>query len=543
MFNNVVKGDDLEKKINIVLDDMAEHVGRTFGPNGLSVAYRDRETGFPRSTKDGLTVLRNLSYMDELMDVIHTYMKEAAITQEKEVGDGTTTMTLVTVELYKRLSKYIKDNGIQNSVAMKIFEKVKNVLTAYIEGNARPITDLSDIRILAYTSTDGDAHLSQIIHQIYSQHQNAKININFSSANKHSYTAVDGCVIDCQLLFKNKIFKDYHIARIDTKLSVVLMKGVFAPSYSEFTDLVHELRTEDKNLIIICNDIGDDVSRFMNAEASEKLGLTKNVFFACVSEVQDEYFAETGSLFNAKTIIQQDLTNMSKSDEGFVANLLNISTEIDAGILGSNGITLVGTKRNEEAVSAITKELDAKIEDIIAQSGDTPETRPMINSLLSKKIKLSRIVVNLYVGGETNQMTRYNMGLADDAVRSIENALEHGILDGMNKTILQLTSESIGGHEDKLSEMETYMYEMIDIVRDSYVTVTKKLEVTPTEDFIDNITKGKVLNLRLGDETIPVINNAYTDLVILKNAYDNVILFMMSAFLKSRPDVAMIKEG
>ena len=52
---------DARKKLTDGINKLADAVTATLGPNGRNVVYRD-ETGEVRSTKDGVTVAKNIVF-------------------------------------------------------------------------------------------------------------------------------------------------------------------------------------------------------------------------------------------------------------------------------------------------------------------------------------------------------------------------------------------------------------------------------------------------------------------------------------------------
>jgi len=540
MITNTLKHDKLIKKTRMALSDISETVGFTYGPNGSNVVYIDNETRFPETTKDGITVLRHIKYHDQLMSTILFYIRNSAMRQEKEIGDGTTTLTLLTAELYKNMSEYIEKENLQKSVARKIFKHVNMILQDFVVSNSIPFNVKEHAYLLAYTSTDGDKDISNIVAKIYEDDETAKINIHFSSASQHNYNKIDGLSIDGTILFKDLVFKDYHIHRLDTNVCVSLVKGYFNPSYSETSNLTEYLRNNEQNLIVVCNDIGEEASRFLSNPASQKLGLTKNIYFVTVQNTSIDYFIELSSLTQAKIIESQDIHSMSIEGR-FVDQFMETTVIVEHAVLNLSSITLAGTTRNEPLIQTIIDEAMQKIKLIKEENGDTPQNQPLIEKQKSKIQRLNRKIVNLYIGGDSENTARYNMGLADDAVRTIENAFKYGVIAGMNKSIISISDDEIDSFEE-IKPYGEHIKSVMYILRKSYINITKLLSPDSGDEFINDIISGKIRNLREGDNTIPVINNAYTDLVILKNVYDNVIFFMMSAFLGTNPEIAMRED-
>jgi len=79
---------------NPVSTRLADAVTSTLGPNGRNVVYTDGQSVF--STKDGVTVAKNINYLEDPIEELGIKMiKQAAIKTADNAGDGTTTSTLL----------------------------------------------------------------------------------------------------------------------------------------------------------------------------------------------------------------------------------------------------------------------------------------------------------------------------------------------------------------------------------------------------------------------------------------------------------------
>ena len=87
-------GSDARKKLISGINKVADAVTATLGPNGRNVIYT--EYGEVRSTKDGVTVAKQISNVEDPLEELGVQMiKQASIKTANNAGDGITTSTLL----------------------------------------------------------------------------------------------------------------------------------------------------------------------------------------------------------------------------------------------------------------------------------------------------------------------------------------------------------------------------------------------------------------------------------------------------------------
>ena len=86
-------GESREKLLNGV-NQLADAVVSTLGPNGRNVVIAQPGGMNPSSTKDGVTVAKSVELEDPVENMGAQIVKQAAIKTADKAGDGTTTSTL-----------------------------------------------------------------------------------------------------------------------------------------------------------------------------------------------------------------------------------------------------------------------------------------------------------------------------------------------------------------------------------------------------------------------------------------------------------------
>ncbi len=120
---------------------LANAVKVTLGPKGRNVVI-EKSFGAPRSTKDGVTVAKEIELTDKFENLGAQMVREVASKTNDAAGDGTTTATVLAQAIVAEGLKYVAagmnpmdlKRGVDKAVA-KVVEEIKNVLE---EGDHQP---------------------------------------------------------------------------------------------------------------------------------------------------------------------------------------------------------------------------------------------------------------------------------------------------------------------------------------------------------------------------------------------------------------------
>ena len=88
------------------VDILANTVKVTLGPKGRNVVM-DKSYGAPRTTKDGVSVAKEIDLDDKFENMGAQMVKEVASKTNDEAGDGTTTATILAQAIVKEGCKYV----------------------------------------------------------------------------------------------------------------------------------------------------------------------------------------------------------------------------------------------------------------------------------------------------------------------------------------------------------------------------------------------------------------------------------------------------
>jgi len=125
MNKEITTGENCSKLLLEAINELADTVLLTYGPNGSTVIIAD-SNGKPYVTKDGVSVANYITFEDPIKNIAANLVKQAAQNTVKEAGDGTTTsICLAQAFINKGFELLKKDN---RNFIKKLFNK-KETLT------------------------------------------------------------------------------------------------------------------------------------------------------------------------------------------------------------------------------------------------------------------------------------------------------------------------------------------------------------------------------------------------------------------------------
>src|SRR6266513_2211039 len=99
-------GSDAREKLLRGVDILADAVKITLGPKGRNVVL-EKSYGAPRSTKDGVTVAKEIELHDKFENMGAQMVREVASKTNDAAGDGTTTATVLAHAIVREGAKSV----------------------------------------------------------------------------------------------------------------------------------------------------------------------------------------------------------------------------------------------------------------------------------------------------------------------------------------------------------------------------------------------------------------------------------------------------
>ena len=403
------RGRDARKSNMMAAQIIAEVLKTTLGPRGMDKMLID-SLGDITITSDGFTVL------DEI-DVQHPAAKmmiEVAKTQDKEVGDGTTTAVIFAGELLKKAEQLLEDN-IHPSVIISGYQKASEKALETLEkisidvdlDDNDTLMKLSNTSIRSKSVSAARDHLSKIvidaIKQVIEQRNgrtlvdvdNVQI-VKKDGEGLRETELVKGVIIDKEIVHAGmpKKIKGAKIALLDTPLEV------------KKTEFDAEIRITSPDSI---KAFLDQESDMLKKKVDQVVKTGANVLFCQkgIDDMAQHYLAKEGVLA-ARRVKKSDMEKLAKATGGKVVNNLADLKDSDLGICetveekkvsGDEMIFVEGCK-DPQAVAIFVRaglermldEAERALNDALYVIKDVAETPKMVTGGGSVEMELSKDV-------------------------------------------------------------------------------------------------------------------------------------------------------
>jgi len=144
-------------------DILANAVKVTLGPRGRNVVL-DKKWGSPTSTHDGVTVAKEIEIEDHFANMGVSLIKESAKKTSDDVGDGTTTATVLAQAMIRQGFKNIAAGA--DAMALKRgLEKATACIVDELKRVAKPVTTKEQMTKIA-TMAAHDPEIGEIIGEV-----------------------------------------------------------------------------------------------------------------------------------------------------------------------------------------------------------------------------------------------------------------------------------------------------------------------------------------------------------------------------------------
>src|SRR5471030_1659739 len=140
---------------------LANAVKVTLGPKGRNVIL-EKSFGAPRSTKDGVSVAKEIELEDRFENLGAQLIREVASKTSDKAGDGTTTATVLAQAIVVEGLKYVAA-GMNPMDLKRGVDKAVAKVVAEIKASSRKVTTNDEIAQVGAVSANGDKEVGDMI--------------------------------------------------------------------------------------------------------------------------------------------------------------------------------------------------------------------------------------------------------------------------------------------------------------------------------------------------------------------------------------------
>ncbi len=470
------------------VDTLANAVKVTLGPKGRNVVI-EKSFGSPRTTKDGVTVAKEIELEDKFENMGAQLMREVASKTNDIAGDGTTTATVLAQSIVREGMKSVAA-GMNPMDLKRGVDKAVAQVVKFIGEASKKVKDSNEISQVGTISANGETEIGEMISEAMQKVGNeGVITVEEAKSLETELDVVEGMQFDRGYLSPYFITNaDKMIAELDDPYILIHEKKL--SSLQPLLPVLEAVVQTGKPLLIIAEDI--------EGEALATLVVNKLRGGLKVAAVKAPGFGD-----RRKSMLEDIavLTAGQTISEDLGIKLENVSIDM----LGRAKRVSI-TKEDTTIVdgSGDKKEIEARTSQIKAQIEETTSDYDR-EKLQERLAKLAGGVAVIRVGGATEVEVKERKDRVDDALNATRAAVEEGIVPG-GGVILIKASQKIDVEGDNSDQ-------------EAGIQIVRRALQYPIRQIADNagvegsIVVGKVLETSDMNQGYDAQNDKYVDMV------------------------------
>ena len=158
---DVLFGSDARDRMLRGVDILAHAVKVTIGPKGRNVVI-EKSFGAPRTTKDGVSVAKEIELSDKFENMGAQMLREVASKTNDVAGDGTTTATVLAQSIVREGMKSVAA-GMNPMDLKRGIDKAVALVMEDIKASSTPVKDSAEVAQVGTISANGEKEIGDMI--------------------------------------------------------------------------------------------------------------------------------------------------------------------------------------------------------------------------------------------------------------------------------------------------------------------------------------------------------------------------------------------
>lgn len=419
MAKQIITGDEARQALLRGVNVLSNIVKETLGPRGKNIVL-DKKFGSPTSTKDGVTVAKEIDLEDPLENMGAQLVKEVASKTSDVAGDGTTTATILAQSIYKGGLKYVTA-GANPNLIKKGIDKAVEAVVGQLKKMSREVTG-DMIAQVGAISANSDPEIGEIIADAMDKvGKDGVISVEEAKGLETTMDIVEG------MQFDRGYLSPYFVTDPDRMECVlenpmILLHEKKISNLREFLPLLESVAKMGKPLVVIAEEV--------EGEALATLVVNKlKGTFNCAA-VKAPGFGDRRKAMLEDIAV---LTGGKVITEDIGVKLENITTEwlgqANKVAIDKDNTTIVEGAGKSDDVQSRIKQIRTQIEDTTSDYDK--------EKLQERLAKLVGGVALIKVGAATETELKEKKARVEDAMHATKAAVEEGIVVGGGVALLR----------------------------------------------------------------------------------------------------------
>jgi len=412
-------GADSRRRMLAGVDIIADAVKVTLGPKGRNVVIA-RSFGAPRSTKDGVSVAKEIELQDGFENMGAQLVREVASRANDQAGDGTTTATVLAQAIIregiKAVAAGMNPMDIKRGIDKAVASCVEN-----LKKSAKDVKTSQEIEQVAYISSNGDSDVAKKLAEAMEKvGKEGVVTVEEAKSLETELDIVEGMQFDRGYLSPYFVTNPEKMV-CELENPYILLNEKKLSNLQAILPVLEAVVQSGRPLLIVAEDV--------EGEALATLVVNKLRGGLKVAAVKAPGFGDR------RKAMMEDMAILTKGQ--VISEDLGIKLEnVTLDMLGTAKKIRI-TKDDTTIVDGTGKKADieARIAQIKAQIEETTSDYDR-EKLQERLAKLAGGVAVIRVGGASEVEVKERKDRVDDAYHATRAAKEEGIVPGGGTALL-----------------------------------------------------------------------------------------------------------
>ena len=418
-------GTELKNKLLNGVQKLNNSVASTLGPAGRTVLIKD-ETGDIKVTKDGVTVAKAFQELEDQTESIGAELaKKVSIKSANEVGDGTTTSTILAASILEEGIKQINDGSNPVNIKKGI-DEATNTVVKELKNMSTEISDDAQIKEVATISGNNDKEIGNLISTALDKvGRDGIVTIEESKTGDTSLEVVEG------MQFERGYKSPYFVTDNNSMSAVlddpyILIYDGRITQAAELINVLNKASGETKPILIVAEDIDGE------ALATLIVNKMRGTIQAVAVKAPEFGDRRTMALEDLATVTGGQVISKNKGFKLDKMQPLQFGEVLGTArkiTVEKETTTIIDGKGSEESISDRANEIKTQLDK--ANSAFEKE------KLQERLAKLIGGVAIINVGGNSEIEIKERKDRVEDALFATKAALDEGIVVGGGTALLR----------------------------------------------------------------------------------------------------------
>ncbi len=412
--------EDARERLMRGVEILTNAVKVTLGPKGRNVIL-DKSFGAPRTTKDGVTVIKEIELEDKFENMGAQLLREVATKTNDKAGDGTTTATLLAHAILREGLKSVAA-GMNPMDLKRGIDKAVADVTAAVKKKAKKVSSSAEIAQVGTISANGDSSIGAMIAEAMEKVGNdGVITVEEAKSLESELEVVEG------MQFDRGYISPYFVTNAEKMVCeledpLILIHEKKLSNLQAMLPVLEAVVQSGRPLLIIAEDV--------EGEALATLVVNKLRGGLKVAAVKAPGFGDR------RKAMLQDIAILTGGE--MISEDLGIKLENVTPKMLGNAKRVTINKENTVIIDGggKKKDIQARVAQIRQQIEETTSDYDK-EKLQERLAKLAGGVAVIRVGGATEIEVKERKDRVDDALNATRAAVEEGIVAGGGVALLR----------------------------------------------------------------------------------------------------------